>query len=138
MKMATTQSKSPYYLWESFQNGMYKTYSEIDNYDLHFNNSILLLSNQEMFYETGIRLLNEWPISCDNFLNNSNINKIAFIGQACCCLKFGCPEIIVKEAWKIIDSETRNEANKTASIILKTYERSRKKLHSEMEEIWIR
>lgn len=135
--MVVTKYRTPFYEWECFKSGMYKTYSETDNYDYYFNNSIELLSNQELFFEVGICVLNEWNISCNNFLSNKNINKIAFIGQACCCFKFGCPEIIVKDAWKTIDKNTQKEANKTAYKILKTYERRNRKLYSKMEEIWI-
>ena len=135
--MVAMKYRTPYYEWECFKNGMYKTSSEISNYNIHFNNSIKLLSNQNLFFETGMKVLSEWTISCNNFLSNKNINKIAFIGQVCCCYKFGCPEIIVKDAWKTIDKTIQKEANETAYKILRNYEGRNRKLHSKMEEIWI-
>jgi len=137
MKMVITQIKSPYFAWECFQNGMFKTLSEIDNYSFLFNKSIELLSNQELFYKTGILVIKNWEVSCDNFLTNKNINKIAFIGQVCCCYAFGVPEIVTKDAWKVLDTEIQTQANNTALKILKTYEAKRKKIHCQMEEIWI-
>jgi len=136
-KMEAMNYKTPYYEWECFKNGMYKTYSEINDYDIQFKNSILLLSNQDLFYKIGLKVLKDWPISCDNFLTNKNINKIAFIGQVCCCYKFGCSEIVVKDAWKTLDSITQYHANKTALEILNLYERSNRRIQSKMEEIWV-
>ena len=135
MKMATNQSKSPYFAWECFENGMFKTLSEIENYTFLFNKSIELLSNQELFYQTGILVVNNWEVSCANFLTNNSINKIAFIGQVCCCYAFKVPEIVTKDAWKVLDIEIQRSANKTALKILKTYEAKYRKIHSQMEEI---
>jgi hypothetical protein len=135
--MVAMNYKKPFYEWECFIHGMYKAYSEINNYNVHFDNAIKLMSDQDLFYQVGIEVLDNWVISCNNFLTNKNINRIAFIGQVCCCKHFGVPEIIVKDAWKTIDIETQKKANYTAYKILKTYERRNKELHSKMEEIWV-
>ena len=129
--------RSKYFLWETYLNGMYKTLSEIDNYDLYFNNAIKMLTDQKMFYETGIDLINNWTISCDNFLTNNHVNRIAFIGQASCCYKFSCPEIVTKSAWRTMDFISKDLANKTAQLIIKNYEKKRKQVYSKMDEIWL-
>lgn len=134
-KMEAT--KKTFYYWETYKNGMYKTYSEIENYDYLFNCAKNVLTNQSIFYEFGISLITNWHIVCNVFLNNSHINKTAFIGQASCCYAYKVPEIITKDVWKILDIETQNKANKTAIIIIKEYEARYRKLYSKMEEIWI-
>ena len=130
-------TKLPYYYWETYKNGMYKTYSEINNYNELFIKSKELLSNQKLFFDTGLELISKWNISCSNFLNNSHINKIAFICQSCCCFKYKVPEIVTKDAWKTLDIITQNNANNTAKLIIKEYEARHKKLYSKMEELWI-
>jgi hypothetical protein len=64
--------------------------------------AIKLLSNELDFYNAGLRLLDEWKISCEENLTNKNQNRIAYVGQACCCLIHGVPELITKQAWKQI------------------------------------
>ena len=134
-KMAVT--KSPYYKWETYKNGMYKTYSEIDNYSELFIKSKSLLSDQALFFDTGMQLICTWNISCSNFLNNSHINKIAFIGQASCCYKYQVPEIVTKDVWKTLDMITQNNAKNTAKLIIKEYEKRHKRIYSKMAELWI-
>ena len=96
------------------------------------NLAIKLLSNEKEFYNAGLRLLNEWKISCEENLTNLNQNRVAYIGQACCCLVYGIPEIVTKSAWKIIDSETQFKANKIAEKIIRIYEKQNTKIHKTM------
>jgi hypothetical protein len=136
-RVVATPNKQPYFEWECFKNGMYKNYSEIDNYNQLYNYSKELLSNQSLFLDNGILMVNEWIVSCNTFLNNHHINKIAFIGQATCCYKYKVPEIITKDVWKCLDFKIQNEANLTAKKILNYYETKYKRLHKKMEEIWV-
>jgi hypothetical protein len=97
-------------------------------YDLE-DKAIKLLSDEKEFYNAGLRLLSEWKISCDENLSNTSQNRIAFIGQACCCLIYKVPEIITKSAWKRIDLQTQLKANAIAQKIINIYERQNNKIH---------
>ena len=37
------------------------------------------------------RVLVEWPRSCEHYLSNENMNRIAWLGQASACLALGLP-----------------------------------------------
>lgn len=129
--------RTPYYQWENFKNGMYKTLSEIDNYPDLYEKAKEVLSNQQLFYKIGIDMINDWNVSCDNFLTNRHINRLAFVGQACCCYKYKVPEIITKYVWTDLDFNTKNSANETAKKIVKEYEAKHRRLHSKMEALRI-
>lgn len=90
---------SKYMDWETFKNGMYKTISEIKDFDLQVLKAYHILTNKDLFYEMALKMVNEWPVACEEFLRNRNGNKLAFIGQATCCFIEGVPELATKEAW---------------------------------------
>ena len=75
-----------YQSWECFNSGMYKTNREItlNKWNELELLAIKLLTNEDDFYNSGIKLLNEWKISCEENLTNLNQNRVAYIGQACC------------------------------------------------------
>ena len=37
------------------------------------------------------RVLSEWPNSCEHYLSNENMNRIAWLGQASMCIDSGVP-----------------------------------------------
>jgi len=45
-------------------------------------------------FEAGMeRVLAEWPRSCEHYLTNENMNRLAWLGQASMCLVHGIPSI---------------------------------------------
>ena len=137
-KMAATKyNKYPFNVWETYLDGMYKTYSEIEDYKFYYDNSLFLLSNQELFLKYGVEMTEKYIFACETFLNNPHINRIAFIGQATCCFKFKSPEIVTKDVWKVLDNEIQEAANRTAKKILLNYAKNNRSLHQKMEELWV-
>ena len=49
------------------------------------------LSDGTKFHSAMQRVLNEWPIACEQFLSNESINRIAWLGQAAMCIETGIP-----------------------------------------------
>lgn len=37
------------------------------------------------------RVITEWPLSCEHYLSNENMNRIAWLGQASLCIAKGIP-----------------------------------------------
>jgi hypothetical protein len=72
--------------WEDFQNGMFNT--AFDNESLLITNAIKLLSDDVLFYQTAINVLNKWPISSDVNLSNNSSNRQSWVGQSACCYKY--------------------------------------------------
>ncbi len=110
-----------------------KYISAAEWYELE-DKSIKLLSDENEFYNAGLKLLSEWKISCDENLSNTSQNRIAFIGQACCSLIYKVPEIITKSAWKRIDLQTQLKANAIAQKIINIYESQNNKIHKGLGE----
>jgi hypothetical protein len=52
-----------------------------------------LLSDLDRFEEALKRVLSEWPNSCEHYLSNENMNRIAWLGQSSLCISEGIPAI---------------------------------------------
>ena len=50
------------------------------------------------------------------------MNRIAYLGQAACCLFFGIPSTITMEAWSLVSKENRDIADSIAEKIIKSWE----------------
>ncbi len=62
-----------------------------------------------------LRVIREWPISCENALTDSSLNQKAWVGHAACALALNCPEDITRKAWGYLTDEQRLLANKAAA-----------------------
>jgi hypothetical protein len=60
------------------------------------------------------RVIDEWPISCENALTDPYINQKAWLGHAACALAGRVPEDVIREAWKDLTGEQKLLANKEA------------------------
>jgi hypothetical protein len=120
--------------WECYKYGMFKSTNNMSAPEWHEleDLAIKLLTNEVEFLNAGMRLIKEWKVSCEENLTNINQNRIAYIGQACCCLIHGVPEAITKQAWKQIPIEKQVKANKVAEKIIKIYESQNREIHSGM------
>lgn len=64
-----------------------------------------------------IRVLKEWPISCEHFLSNRNFNRIAWLGQASMCIDTGIP-CTYRAGYQLLTNEERATANMKAKEFL--------------------
>ena len=78
--------------WECFPAGFYNdkpvnglTVEECEESYREF------LSNIPRFNKAMGRVLKEWPISCEHYLSNDKMNRIAWLGQASMCIETGIP-----------------------------------------------
>ena len=67
-------------------------------------------------------VINKWLFSCEQNLTNNGMNKIAYIGQAACCLYAGIPSLITMEAWSSVSKGNQEIANSIAKDKLKEWE----------------
>jgi hypothetical protein len=83
------------------------------------------------------RVVEEWPVSCENALTDYNLNQKAWIGHAACALALKIPEDITRLAWGHLSYEQRFLANKEAERYIKQWQRNYRKdkgLHRSMGE----
>lgn len=60
------------------------------------------------------KVVEEWPISCENSLTDYRINRKAWLGHAACAMAIDCPEAITRQAWGLLNDEQRGLANREA------------------------
>lgn len=49
------------------------------------------LADEQKFEDSIVRVFREWPISCEHFLTNESMNRIAWIGQSSMYIATGVP-----------------------------------------------
>jgi hypothetical protein len=59
------------------------------------------------------KVFSEWPKSCEHFLTNSSINRVAWIGQSSMCIDTGVPEFF-KSGFQLLSPHERKTANEKA------------------------
>jgi ParB-like chromosome segregation protein Spo0J len=79
------------------------------------------------------RVIDEWKNSCEHYLTNENMNRIAWLGQASLCISEGIPSIFCGGFYYLSDDE-QNKANETALKYLNIWRGRRCELPLSMEE----
>jgi hypothetical protein len=111
-----------YTFWEDYINGMWRTVSR-DEEERVLPLAIEFTGNCELYGAAMIRVVHEWPISCEHNLTNLSINRRAWIGHAACCLEFGWPEYLVRQAWHTLTKDQQDKANRKASEAIRLFEK---------------
>lgn len=79
-----------YEKWECFKAGFYNQSPPEGMTDDDCRNAYRDHLRDPEIFQRGIdRVFSEWPHSCDHFLTNENINRIAWLGQASMCILTG-------------------------------------------------
>lgn len=59
------------------------------------------------------RVITEWPNSCEHYLTNQNMNRIAWLGQASMCIATGVPSRF-RGGYNLLTEEQKEAADKKA------------------------
>lgn len=59
------------------------------------------------------RVLREWKNSCEHYLSNESMNRIAWLGQASMCITTGVPARF-RGGFNLMTDEQKRKANETA------------------------
>lgn len=110
-----------YELWEDFISGMWRTVSKVKEAEF-LKQAIDFTGDSELYGVAMLRVVNEWPISCEHNLSNLGQNRKAWIGHAACQLEFNCPEYITRSAWGFLSKEQQDRANQVAENAIKIWE----------------
>ena len=109
----------PYWDWEEINHNMWGV---VENRKLWIKRAIDFTSDHKKYGRFMMRVINEWPISCENALTDYSINRKAWVGHAAVALAIGCPEDIVREAWGKLTDEQQLLANKEAERAIQAWE----------------
>jgi hypothetical protein len=83
-----------------------------------------LMKEPVAFKAAMVRALEEWPNSCEHNLSAENVNRIAWLGHAGCCLGAGSPEEATRAAWHTLLRPEQDEANRAAGEVVADWDNS--------------
>lgn len=76
--------------WECYPAGLYEmTPPEGMTSDQAYTAYADFLRSEPRFRDGLAKVLREWPNSCEHYLSNENMNRIAWLGQASACAVLG-------------------------------------------------
>lgn len=109
----------PYNMWEEVKFNMW---GKVDDNRLYLDKAIEFTGDHKLYGSFMMKVVNDWPYSCENALTDYHMNRRAWIGHAACALAIGCPENITRQAWKDLSYEQQYLANKEASRAIRAWE----------------
>jgi hypothetical protein len=118
----------PVFNWEEIK---YNMWGEVDDIETSLSEAIAFTSNHKLYGSWMNRVVNEWPISCENALTDNSLNRKAWVGHAAVAMATGIPEDITRMAWGFLSDEQRFLANEEARRAIMSWERDYRK-HNEI------
>lgn len=101
----------PIALWEEMQFNMWGTVSDRPSW---VQKAFEFTADHRLYGSWMRRVVSDWPVSCENALTDTNLNRKAWVGHAACAYAIQCPEDIVREAWGRLTDEQQLLANREA------------------------
>lgn len=114
-----------YNLWEDYKNGFYDIISGNEKEE-KIKKVIELFNDKELTEKYMNRVICEWKYSCEHNLTNYSMNRIAYIGQAACCIYNKVPNTVTMYSWKFLDYSIRERSDKIANKTIKIWEQRKK------------
>jgi len=107
--------------WEDHKNGFYNNVSGAEKKAL-IDKVVELFTNPELTRKYMGKAIDNWFYSCQHNLTNNGMNKVAYLGQAACCIYASVPSTVTMEAWSKVPSEHQEIADGIAGEKLKEWE----------------
>lgn len=102
-----------YEKWECYKAGFYKSTMDGMTKTQCEQSYKDLLSNETRFAEVLERVITEWKYSCEHYLTNVAMNRIAWLGQAALCYAYGIPSSY-RNGFNLLTTEQQERANQVA------------------------
>ncbi len=102
---------------EEHADGMWRTLCGVARCEA-IQKSSKLLKEPDALASAMLLVLEMWPNSCEYEFTADSLNKIAWLGQAACCLAVGSPEECTRVAWHTLTTGEQTIANKISEIII--------------------
>lgn len=106
--------------WECYKAGFYATHVDGKTEEQCKEEYRQFLSDTERFRRAAYKVIEEWPYSCEHYLTNFAMNRIAWIGQAAMCYETGVPAKFCG-GFNMLTEEQKQEANEVALEVLNTW-----------------
>lgn len=100
--------------WECYPAGMYETTAPNGMTGGEANETYRqLLVDTSLFERTLLKVLRTWPKSCEHYLSNEKMNRIAWLGQAALCVHAKVPRCF-RGGFNLLTEREKREANEAA------------------------
>lgn len=103
--------------WECHKAGFYASTKKDWTHEQCEKEYVRILTNSELFANILDKIIVQWKNSCEHYLSNKSMNRIAWMGQAAVCYESGVPSRY-SSAWSKLTDEQQQEANQVALIYL--------------------
>ena len=96
--------------WECYKAGFYNTHVDGKTKDECEQEYCDFLSNDKEFKKALKAITSKWKHSCEHYLTNIAMNRIAWLGQASVCYARGIPSEF-RGGFNLLPTEQQNKAN---------------------------
>jgi len=103
--------------WECYPAGFYSTTLSGYSHEECEKKFIEVLSSEDLFSTALDGVITNWKNSCEHYLTNKSMNRIAWLGQASVCYSSGVPSRY-SSAWFRIEEKNRDIADRVALLFL--------------------
>lgn len=118
---AMTRKYHPWWVWECYKAGFYKTTPPEGVTPEEAKTKYRdFLKNLDAFQLGMQKVEKEWPHSCEQFLTNPALNRIAWLGQAAMCIMTEVPSHF-RGGFKLLSESEQEAANLKAENFLKEW-----------------
>lgn len=109
----------PYWMWEEVK---YNMWGAVSNKFEMLEWAIEFTGDANLYGDWMMKVVSDWPMSCQHNLSNSTQNRKAWIGHAACAYANKCPEDIVRKAWSHLTEQQQIDANAKAQEAIEHWE----------------
>lgn len=109
-----------YKKWEDFKAGMWRRVPPEDEKEM-LQRAIIFTGDHVKYGLAMMRVIREWPLTCEHNLTDESINQKAFIGHCAVTLQLGIPEYITRLAWSYLTKEQQDKANERAQFAIDSW-----------------
>lgn len=113
--MAIERMYYPWTKWECFKAGFFTPASSVETLKMWRSQYVELLGDLKRFNAAMDRVISEWPNSSTHNLTNESMNRIAWLGQASCCIEFGACAEQTRSAFNLLTPKKQDAANAAAA-----------------------
>lgn len=99
--------------WECYKAGFYATKMDGMTKEQCELEYAKFLSNDKLFADALEHVIVEWKYSCEHYLTNTSMNRIAYLGQAAMCYATGIPSCYCG-GFNLLTEDQQNKANNIA------------------------
>jgi hypothetical protein len=107
--------------WEEIPAGMWRETTTAERAEM-LTRAAEFTGDAAAYGKAMMRVVREWPVSCEQNLTDVGQNRKAWIGHAAACLEMGFPEYVTRQAWGLLSQTQQDEANAMASNAIREWE----------------